>query len=245
MAALASTVRSGAKYTEPSYDYPAKRKFRQAVWDFADRALEHVEVQNRNVLYLDSGQALETQFLLDKGYKSVNMRCVNNSPAVHANITRKVPAAVAGNMQRSTADVFLDIRNMMASGVHLHVVHADLCQQITPALLNRLAAIGSSDDRPDVMAVTVSCFHEHFVRLPPADRTLMNWSGRFDDGTDVVTVHDQQRVGSLIMALSGDVGELHAHNIARVKFGTYMSPARKVGKGMRMLWMAVAYANFR
>lgn len=225
---------------EPSYGFPAKAKYRRDVWEFADSGLSYVPVRDREILYLDSGQLLETEYLLEQGYSPGNMICGSNSPATNANITRKFDNDKRmKNIRRWGGDVFDGI------GCHgvLHTVNADLCQQITSELLGRIERVGKSDNRPGIFAVTVSCFHEQWKTLPEADEKLLQWAGRFNDGRAVTEIPDRRRVSALLAAMTGNRDAPRLHTVCRVKFGTYKSPVRKNG-GLKMLWAGVEYANF-
>lgn len=231
---------------EPTYDYPAKNRYRRQVWDFADQALADVPVSERRVAYLDSGQALETLFLLRGGYRASNIRCVNTSPAVQAHITMKLKGIrEAQGLVRSTANIFDDVRNTSGTGQSVNVLHADLCQQITPSLLTTLATVASSPAKPDVVIVNTFCHREQWSALPPLSADLLNWAGRFEDGRPVEERNDRIRVSTLLGALAAK----GRHTVSRIRLGRYVSHGVKqrngTQMGMRMLWVAVAYKTFR
>jgi len=68
-----------------NYNFKNKEEYRKHLYDFAEK-----HVGKAPVLYLESSQALETLYLLKRGWNPKNLFPCNLSPAVAAHITRKV-----------------------------------------------------------------------------------------------------------------------------------------------------------
>lgn len=76
---------------EDGYDFEAKRRYRKKLWCWIDDQLAHkVPKSKRNVLYLDTSEALETQFLLQRGYNPERLHPVNMNPAQVACLTMRL-----------------------------------------------------------------------------------------------------------------------------------------------------------
>jgi hypothetical protein len=72
-----------------SYDFPAKTLYRQRVWAQIERRLRKPRRAAR-VVYLDTGDALESKFLIDRGYSPDRLLAVNRSPQEAAWITMRL-----------------------------------------------------------------------------------------------------------------------------------------------------------
>jgi hypothetical protein len=73
-----------------SYDFKSKEQYRARVYSEVDKVLVSKPIALRRVAYLDTREALETQFLLGRGYLPQNLLAVNREPVEVALLTRRL-----------------------------------------------------------------------------------------------------------------------------------------------------------
>jgi hypothetical protein len=74
-----------------SYGFDAKARYRQAIWNLVDRHCRRPRAL-RVCFYLETREALETQFLLARGYQAENLHAVNARPIEVALATKRLDA---------------------------------------------------------------------------------------------------------------------------------------------------------
>lgn len=104
------------------YDFPNKRHYRNTVYSQCEKLADKPR-RNLIVSYLDSGQGLETQFLLARGYRPENIFPCNLTPQHAAWINRRIsPVRV-----RAFGDgVELALRTLKQEGVRPDIINLDL-----------------------------------------------------------------------------------------------------------------------
>lgn len=96
-----------------------QEEYRQPVWDAVDQLLNRPK-QERRVVILDTGKALETAYLLSRGYKAPYIHVVNRSPQHIAWVKRRHPKVWAHPRELSAV-----ITQMTRIGQRLDVVSFD------------------------------------------------------------------------------------------------------------------------
>lgn len=72
-----------------TYDFDAKQRYRRDVWQAIDQRIKKPRAL-RTVAYLDTAEALETQWLLSLGYHPDRLLAVNRSPAQVAALQQRL-----------------------------------------------------------------------------------------------------------------------------------------------------------
>lgn len=122
-----------------NYDFSKKRQYRREIQAFAERELTDIPRSKRRVAYLDTGQALETDFWVRAGYRPGNLHAINFNPAECAHITRKTLAR-GYRVNTYGRDAAVAIGIVLAEG-GVDVVNLDFCGPLSKERLNDLSII--------------------------------------------------------------------------------------------------------
>lgn len=169
------------------YGFGNKKQYRRTLWRFIDDSLRGVQLKDRKVVYLDTKEGLETEFLLDRGYKPRNLHVVNWNPAEVAVLTRRLRAMHIPDVNTYGIDVFEAIPKVG----DFHVLNLDLCGPISGLLLAELTLIAARNRAPEyVIANNMlrgrelkemgGCLREATGALDSKDSEILDQSCLFD-----------------------------------------------------------------
>lgn len=119
---------------ETGYDFDAKRIYREQLWKFFDAALVFVPRRKRRVLILDTSEALETQFLISKGYEPSNITVINKSAAHLAWLSRRIAP-------HRVNTVATDVFDFLEQHYDFHAVNLDLTCPLSGSLIVKIKGL--------------------------------------------------------------------------------------------------------
>jgi hypothetical protein len=182
-----------------TYRFHAKDTYRWRVWNEIDKMVTRPR-HLRTVVYLDTSEALETEYLLGAGYCPENMLAVNRSPAQVARLTLRLKTLglptvkTAGvEWERAITSTFVQ-----GQGRGVDVVNFDGTGCLSPDLVNLLAETVSTA-KPKVMAVNMLAGRE--------------WGGKYGLGSYAKTFAPQN-VDSVTTSYGRKVNPNHAGRLA-------------------------------
>lgn len=125
------------------------------IWDEVDRRLGYIARRYRRVLILDESGALETLFLLRRGYRPENIHVVNKNPAVVAHVSMRCEKLGFRKPHTHGGDVSKILESLSTRGVALHAVHLDFCGNADRAIILKISECVQHIATGTVLAVTV------------------------------------------------------------------------------------------
>jgi len=127
------------------YDFPTKRKYRQQLWNFVDKALKKTPIQERKVLCLDTSQGLECAHLIRLGYRPENILACNRNPAELAWLTRRIRSLGTVNVAGlELREVLRRIDDQQENGFKINAMNLDLTGPISQSVWGILDYIRSN-----------------------------------------------------------------------------------------------------
>src|SRR5215831_498371 len=131
------------KHSDIDYDYGQKRNYRRKSIGWAIRMAKqfwHLHPKELRIIYLESSQGLETEFLLRKGFSPKNLIPVNINPAIVAVINRKFP-----KVHGAGVDLARSITERLERGERIHIYDLDFCSCIGQNVKRALNSITSPE----------------------------------------------------------------------------------------------------
>lgn len=107
---------------DSGYNFEEKIKYRKQCYSTLEKAFKNIMGKSKselNVMYLESSDAAETEFLLNRGYQPENLIPVNFNPAEIAHVNRKFP-----DVHGRGVDI---ARALAECGRKIHIIHLDFC----------------------------------------------------------------------------------------------------------------------
>jgi hypothetical protein len=127
------------------YDFGNKRAYRRTLWNFVDNALRFKNsIKKRKVLILDTNDAEETSFLIDRGYRPNNITVVNRKQI-----------QLDGLVQRfGVKTICDDVFNIINNGNNDYdVINLDLTCPINLEIVGKLDNIPIYDEK--IIAISI------------------------------------------------------------------------------------------
>ena len=216
---------------------------RRTLWNFIDGCLSdsNIPIRERTAVYLDTADAGETLFLLNRGYKPRNLHVVNRNISEVAWVQRRVTEAGYSCVNTYGSDVFDALDGISTP---IHAINLDLCGPVTEKLLDKIA--GQSKGRSfylgQVIAVTVLRGREHGdiaerIRLAKESSNLGAFERYATDISYFGDSGDAYRLGTLLGAVKGirtTVDGNRRFEVDNIAWGRYKSTAGN----QSMLWIA-------
>ncbi len=241
---------------DTEYASSEKRKYRQSVYEFFSLHTQK-PVRDRRVLYLDAANGLETKLLINAGYHTDNLYCVNRSSAIFAHITRSIERHphTAKRLYRSGQSRHMpiyykcDVLDFYSTHPYVtgsyDLVHLDLCSPLTEIFSSRLSdfvrTLQCKLGRSESCILTVNILRARepggFLRTICMRRpNLQNCKLiRYPDGTEA-SFEDKARLMLLVESLNPYSRSVHIHNriaaFHAFRWGVYMGDSP-------MLWCSV------
>jgi len=109
-----------------------KEQYRITLYDFVDKQIPDIPRRKRRVLYLDTADACETRFLLQRGYHSENLYATNFSAAQLAHIRMKIKKEFgkeqAVKLPLKTGDILKRAVLLDQQGIQVNMYNFDFCR---------------------------------------------------------------------------------------------------------------------
>jgi len=115
---------------------------RLPVWGFVQRSWKDVSVKDRKVMYLDTGAAIDTQYLLKIGYRPENLYVINYSAGHIASVQRKVRELGYIGVNTVSGDIFDIAQRFIKNGMFFHAIIVDSMTCIHKDLLKQMGELG-------------------------------------------------------------------------------------------------------
>lgn len=161
------------------YDFGNKKHYRRTLWNFIDNALRFKKpIRDRKVLIIDTSEAIETLFLVERGYKPENLTVVNRNPAELAWLTRRLRNDHAITGVRTIADDAFEVADDK-----FDVLNLDLTGPISTRLMERLKALEVKSE--SVIAVSILRGRESDAGFRQIYRWLEKLENEPDDDADL------------------------------------------------------------
>src|SRR5690349_9377660 len=137
------------------YDFGNKRQYRRTLWNYVDKHSE-VRKADRRVLYLESPQAEETEFLVrQKGYRPHQLFPVSKSAAECAWIVRKCKERGIHGITAKSGDVNAVVEKYFSEGISFDAVNLDFTGCLSVTLWNALTDIGAFLRPGTIASITI------------------------------------------------------------------------------------------
>jgi hypothetical protein len=214
------------------FDFPEKQKYRETVWTLAERRLRRPRALTR-VAYLESGEALETRFLLDRGYRAANLLAVNRSAALLATATRRLREWKLAEPHRQAGE-WSEVASAYSRLEALDVLHFDTCSPVTAATIFQIV-VPTIVRKPRILIANVLAGRESRESTEQREFTVGEYYGehrgerRSATGEELIPSH-LDRMRHVAMRL-GRIGVEHGLRCDRWQYGSYVSES-----GQAMVW---------
>ncbi len=227
-----------------SYDFKEKQGYRSRVWLEIEKRISKPRAL-RKVVYLDTREALETVFLLDRGYRPGNLIAINREPVEVALLTQRLDKL--GYPRITTAGAEWDrVLSERLAGQRIDILNFDGMGNLSLTLINLLReslhhvsptvlAVNMLAGREagDIKSFLFNDVHGGYVnllkKLPDNVRTVT--------GKVVKPSHYRRVVGLISSVTSFSPCLLH---VDAMKFDTYLSVS-----GQPMVWCVVGLSKHR
>jgi hypothetical protein len=136
------------------YDFGEKEAYRRQLWNFFDQHLKDIPRKERQVLYLDSKEGLETECLIRKGYRAENLHPCNWDPAHAAVLSSKLRKA--GQYVTSHGkDIFEVACDLKGKGVRIDAYNFDFTGCVSDSMLKNFELF-ILNNAPDKALISVN-----------------------------------------------------------------------------------------
>lgn len=145
-----------------NYDFGNKRQYRRTLWNYVDK---HSETRkcDRKLLYLESPQAEETEFLVrQKGYRPHQLFPVSKSPAECAWITRNSKGRGITGFNLQSGPVETVLADHARSGIFFDAINLDFTSCLSESLFQSLQKVASYLRIDSIVAITILRGREHW-----------------------------------------------------------------------------------
>jgi hypothetical protein len=136
------------------YNFGNKRHYRRMVWKYLEGHATPKPIKSRHVFILDSKEAGETLFLLQRGYRPENIHVCNDNAAEVATVQLRVKNAGFGRVDTHGVDAVSALERIKKDGIALDSINLDFCSNAHTALLTKLQDIRGL--LPDSISVAVT-----------------------------------------------------------------------------------------
>jgi hypothetical protein len=142
------------------YSFGNKKQYRRTIWRGIDDAIKRfVPLKSRRVLYLESSEGLETEFLLERGYNSENLFPCNKSAAQVAWATRRFK-----NVHGFGCDILVALERLNKTDRAPHIIDLDFCGCISNPIVESLTRLSQMLERPCYLNFTVLKGREQWLK---------------------------------------------------------------------------------
>jgi hypothetical protein len=224
-----------------SYDFAEKSLYRNRVWMQIDKRCKRPKAL-RKVVYLDTREALETIFLLDRGYRPENLLAVNREPVEVALLTQKLDRLGYPRVKTAGVEWERAIRERLG-GHRADILNFDGMGNYSLDLVNLLRS-SVHIARPRVVAVNMLAGREtgfaSDVLFDDASDRLCGGCRKTSSGKDVRETHLKRAftiVRTVTMAAKGVECDWHVDSWA---WDTYRSSS-----GQPMVWTVFEISEHR
>lgn len=212
------------------YGFEVKQlEYRRRLWYWVeDQIGRKVPIGRRVVAYLDTGEAIETQFLLALGYAPGNLHAVNINPAEVAVLTKRLDSLGLPRVKTHGIDFVRTLRE--AAVQRWHVMSFDGCGPVaSPNTLRCVRRMSELATAGAIVSANVLAGRDtgEAANILRAEKHAGN------------STHER-RWEWLLRAFTARLRDGKAtqiHGVAATKRGLYVSAS-----GQRMLWLAVRLA---
>lgn len=223
------------------YDFEAKQaEYRAPLWAWIDAHLWSVPITRRTVCYLDTRQAIETQYLLSLGYAPENLHPCNREPVEVALLTTQLDRLGLPRVKTHGIDILRVVGTLPFT-----VVNFDGCGQIGSfGTVRTILGCARTMTAKSVLAVNVLAGRETGAAAAEINRWRQRPVWRFDDdspdGGEWIPRPDQNAhalrrkwLRELVLVKRGRGELLTRWTPMAETTGDYMSAS-----GQRMIWAA-------
>lgn len=220
-----------------TYDFSSKTEYRRKIWNEIEKVCT-VPKALRTVVYLDTREALETVFLLDRGYRPENLIAINREPVEVALLTQHLKKSGLPTVRTYG----VDWTRAVATLGPVHVVNFDGMGCLHDNLLNTVSATVDAV-RPRVLAFNMLGGREQFddrTRLKAYHQFRSDWAGeRLPSRTSfgkVVNPNHAERIRTVVhMGTMGPWREVCRTHVTSIAWDVYQSESRQP-----MVWAVAA-----
>jgi hypothetical protein len=230
---------------EGGYNFEKKRWYRRIIWRGLEDRMRRSSVSDRCVAILDGPEALETLFLLRRGYQADRIHVINDSPAIVATAQRVVRANGFPSVNTHGVTAMKALKSIYDSGVRLDALNLDMCSNLSTGTMDDLVEMQQfCDDKHGLpFALTIMRGRES-LGIKLARDSLVR------QGVSEADAWDWGRLRTIALHLSGSMTEramqcsVHISN-PRVEKYQSTSPMLVIIGKMETHWNAINQDSHR